>query len=82
MEQVEHNTTRNNITVGDTVVYMGGSSLYPRQNSLAKGLLKPGQGYVVSFVFAGDDFETIELEGPTEISDHAFIHDMFYKVSK
>lgn len=71
------NVTRNNIKTGDAVLYAGPSRAFPRQNGLAESLLAKGVKYTVDFVFAGEDFEQIELK---EIPDVLFVHDMFVKL--
>lgn len=67
------NKTRNNISVGSKVLWTGPSKLVPQQNSPAKGTLKSNQIYTVSFVFPGEEFEQVELEGVEQL----FAHDMF-----
>jgi len=74
MEQIK---SRNGIAKGDKVLWVGASRLYPDQNGLANKYLKQGQPYIVEFVFPGDAFEQIELEG---IPDAAFVHDMFVRI--
>ena len=67
------NVTRNNIKSGDKVFWSSTSLSAPQQNGLASGVLVKGEIYTVSFVFAGDEFEQIELDGV----DQLFAHDMF-----
>jgi hypothetical protein len=69
--------TRNGIAKGDEVVWVRDSKLVPAQNGLAKGNLKKGKIYVVEFVFPGEEFEQIELEG---IPEYLFVHDMFQRI--
>jgi hypothetical protein len=67
-------TTKNGITAGDTVIWARESRVYPRQNSLAKKLLKHDVEYKVEFVFPGNP-EQLELEGIEQL----FVYDMFRK---
>ena len=67
------NTTRNNIKVGDKVFWSSLSKAAPQQNGIVNGVLKRRQIYTVSFVFMGEEFEQVELEGV----DQLFAHDMF-----
>ena len=69
--------TRNGISKGDKVLWIGSSKVVPSQNGLANSILKKNSPYIVEFVFPGDDFEQLELEG---VGDYLFVHDMFVRV--
>jgi len=69
--------SRNGIAKGDRVLWTGSSKIRPDQVGLANKYLKQGQPYVVDFVFPGENFEQVELEG---IPDAAFVHDMFIRI--
>ena len=68
--------TRNGIKVGDKVIYVGPSQIYPRQNDLARARLKSGVMYDCTWIFPGEEFEQIELDGFEE----TWVHDMFMRV--
>ena len=70
--------SRNNISIGDTVIYFGQSKLYPRANMAAQqAKLSGNQKYTVQWVFLGEDCDLIELEG---FDDYTFPHDMFVRI--
>ena len=69
--------TRNGIAKGDRVLWVRNSRAYPLQNGLANKILEKNTPYVVEFVFPGEEFEQLELEG---IPDALFVHDMFSRL--
>lgn len=71
--------TRNGIKVGDKVIYVGPSRLFPKQNLYAQAKLRSNVMYKCSWVYMGEDFEQIEVE---EHPEDTWVHDMFMRVPR
>ena len=69
--------TRNGISIGDEVIFVGPSTVMPKQNLLAQARLRGNVKYTVTWIFPGDEFEQVELK---EFPNDSWVHDMFLRI--